>query len=228
MRSLPTPAYTLSSPSPGEILSLPRLPQRRSLPRLPQRWSALRLPLRRSLPRLPLRRSSPSRPVRWSGPRRPVKRSSLSVPTSVSSPPVPVRTFAMAWCPAKSAPTITTITVIKMCSLFIRPPPLVYVELILPPLRPVRASTAGEETPLARYYAPEQRVKPERSLGHRGGAQHLVVVVATHTNGQEVSEDEAFKGCPHDPRESVGHHEDGDQRMPGKQSLEALWGADGC
>jgi hypothetical protein len=71
--------------------------------------------------------------------------------------------------------------------------PLVYVELILPPLRPVRASTAGEETPIARYYAPDQRVKPERILGRLGGAQHLVVVVSTHTNGQEVSEDEFLK-----------------------------------
>src|ERR687898_535511 len=178
-----------------------------------------RLPLRRSLPRLPLRRSSPSRPVRRSGPRKPVKRSSLSVPTSVSSPPVPVRTFARASCPAKSAPTITTITVSKMCSLFIRSPPLVYVELILPPLRPVRASTAGEETPLARYYAPEQRVKPERSLGHRGGAQHLVVVVSTRSEERRVSEDEAFKGCPHDPRESVGYHEDGDHGCRASRAL---------
>src|SRR5688500_1559096 len=104
------------------ILSLPRLPQRRSLPRLP---------LRRSAPRLPRRRSAPLRPLRRSSPARPSRRLYLSVPTSVSSPPVPVRTFARAWWPAKSAPTITTITVSKMCSRFIRLPPLVYSELVL-------------------------------------------------------------------------------------------------
>src|SRR5215208_8150943 len=67
-----------------------------------------------SLPPLPLILSSPPRPLR---------RSSLSVPMSVSSP-VPVRTFARASCPAKNAPTITTITVSKMYSRFIQLPAL--------------------------------------------------------------------------------------------------------
>jgi hypothetical protein len=44
---------------------------------------------------------------------------------------VPVRTFARASWVAKSAPTITTITVSKMYRRFIRLPPLVYVELVL-------------------------------------------------------------------------------------------------
>jgi hypothetical protein len=39
--------------------------------------------------------------------------------------------------------------------------------------------------PNARYYAPEQRVKPVRFLGRLGGAQHLVVMVSTHTNGHQ-------------------------------------------
>src|SRR5215216_2535374 len=95
------------------ILSLPWPPHRRSL---------LRLPLRRSAPRRPLRRSSPARPFRRSFP---------SVPRSVSSPAVPVRTFARAWWVAKSAPTITTITVSKMYRRFIRLPALVSLDLVL-------------------------------------------------------------------------------------------------
>src|SRR5918999_622033 len=129
--SLPVSPCMVSLPSPETILSLPRLPQRWSLPRLPQRWSPSRLPFRWSLPRLPLRRSSPSRPVKRSDPRRPVKRSSLSVPTNVSSPAVPVKTFARASWATKRAPTITTITVNKVQSLFIGLPPLVHVELVL-------------------------------------------------------------------------------------------------
>jgi hypothetical protein len=80
------------------------------------------LPLRRSSPRLPLRRSAPRRPLRRSSPARPLRLSSPSVLTSVSSPAVPVKTLASASCPTKSAPAITTITVSKMCSRFIRLP----------------------------------------------------------------------------------------------------------
>src|SRR5829696_2791089 len=102
-----------------------------SLPWPPQRWSLPLLPLRRSSPRLPWRRSAPPRPLRLSSPSPPARRSALSVPTRVSSPPVPVRTSARASCPAKNAPTITTISVSKMYSRFIRLPPLVYLELVL-------------------------------------------------------------------------------------------------
>src|SRR5215208_982848 len=75
--------------------------------------------------------SLPPRPLIVSSPARPSRRSSPLVPTSVSSAAVPVRTFARASCPVKSAPTITTITVSKMYSRFIRLPPLVCLELVL-------------------------------------------------------------------------------------------------
>src|SRR5918997_2673639 len=200
--SLPAPAYTLSLPSAGMILSLPRLPQRRSLPRPPQTRSAPRLPLRWSAPRRPLRRSSPSRPVSLS---------SLSVPTSLSSPAVPVRTLARTSCPTNNAPNITTITVSKMYSRLIVLPPLAYVELILPPLRPFGPAPPARRRPVARYYASEQRVKPEGFLGRLGGAQHLVVVVSTHTNGQEVSEDEVLKRRAQTRRPECGRKLDPDQ-----------------
>src|SRR5215203_887188 len=75
--------------------------------------------------------SLPPRPLIVSSPARPSRRTSPLVPTSVSSAAVPVRTFARASCPVKSAPTITTITVSKMYSRFIRLPPLVCLELVL-------------------------------------------------------------------------------------------------
>jgi hypothetical protein len=71
------------------------------------------------LPEVALEAVGPPRPLRLSSPSRPSRRSALSVPTSVSSPEVPVRTFARASCPAKSAPTITTIIVSKIYSRFI-------------------------------------------------------------------------------------------------------------
>src|SRR5215208_7227230 len=75
--------------------------------------------------------SSPPPPLIVSSPPRPSRRSSMLVPTSVSLPAVPVKTFATASCEANNAPAITTITVNKMCSRFIRLPPLVYLELVL-------------------------------------------------------------------------------------------------
>src|SRR5215212_381512 len=68
-------------------------------------------------------RSLPAPAYTSSSPPRPSRRSSLSVPRSVSSPEVPLSTSARAWCPANSAPRVTTITVSKMYSRFIRLPP---------------------------------------------------------------------------------------------------------
>src|SRR5215207_5618832 len=104
IRSSPAPANTSSSPSPGIITSSPPPP---------------------------LIVSSPPRPSRRSSPARPSRRSAPSVPTRVSSLSVPMRTSARASCPVNSTPTITTITVSKMYSRFIRLPPLVYLELVL-------------------------------------------------------------------------------------------------
>src|SRR5829696_4708245 len=83
-----------------------------------------------SFPPPPLILSSPSPPSRRSSPPRPLRRSSLSVPTSLSSSPVPVKTFATASCAANGA-TISTITVSKIYSRFIRLPSLVYVEQLV-------------------------------------------------------------------------------------------------
>ena len=74
------------------------------------------------LPAVALETVGPTATLEAVSPARPLRLSSPSVPTSVSSPAVPVKTFASASCPTKSAPAITTITVSKMCSRFIRLP----------------------------------------------------------------------------------------------------------